>query len=360
MFADLCNNNATLADLPGGALPQLLHFLTGFSQQFFGCKDESIPKNALKFYLYTRKNVKKPILLDTTNLDKIDPNKKVVFQIHGWLCSSRDAGMPEMKTAYLFRYDYNVIIVDWSVLTTNTYPDSVCSIPQAAQLLGHFICKMHTLRNVKIESIHVVGHSLGAHLAGVTGQVVRQVCGKTLGRITGLDPAGPYFQGNSIDKRLDESDANMVDVIHTNMGFMGYYGPCGTVDFFPNCGVFQPGCLNIPNITSLPNFLNLPLSLCKKTKAENTCFITKLFFLVACHHFRSVEYMAESIIKPLYVAQRCDFCPGVPVLGLCTPNIFPPFDTTLMGETCSNKTAGSRYYLTTNSQRPYPQGQKNN
>lgn len=43
------------------------------------------------------------------------------------------------------------------------------------------------------KNVHIIGHSLGAHTAGYAGTLV-----PGLGRITGLDPAEPYFQVNGI------------------------------------------------------------------------------------------------------------------------------------------------------------------
>ena len=88
----------------------------------------------------------------------------------------------------------------------------------------------------------MIGHSLGAHTAGYTGALV-----PGLGRISGLDPAEPYFQGMGSHVRLDPSDADLVDVIHTNgkgIIFLGYgmSQPCGDLDFYPNNGKEQPGC----------------------------------------------------------------------------------------------------------------------
>lgn len=59
--------------------------------------------------------------------------------------------------------------------------------------------------------VHLIGHSLGAHTAGYAGEKI-----EGLGRITGLDPAEPYFQGMPPHARLDPTDAELVDVIHTD------------------------------------------------------------------------------------------------------------------------------------------------
>ncbi len=61
------------------------------------------------------------------------------------------------------------------------------------------------------KDVHIIGHSLGAHTAGYAGEHINK-----LGRITGLDPAEPYFQGMGEHVRLDTSDADLVDVIHTD------------------------------------------------------------------------------------------------------------------------------------------------
>ena len=61
---------------------------------------------------------------------------------------------------------------------------------------------------------------------------------------SGLDPALPGFQlGKGPNDRLDPTDANFVDVIHTAAGILGISITAGHVDFYPNGGTpFQPGC----------------------------------------------------------------------------------------------------------------------
>lgn len=79
-----------------------------------------------------------------------------------------------------------------------------------------------------------------------------------IGRITGLDPAEPYFQLGlfysliynfvnldifirylPVSVRLDRTDADFVDVLHTDtnsilLGGLGMSQPVGHIDFYPN------------------------------------------------------------------------------------------------------------------------------
>ena len=71
-----------------------------------------------------------------------------------------------------------------------------------------------------------------------------------LSRISGLDPAGPSFQGKRLPVRLDSTDAKFVDVIHSNteiaLGLgLGTTDDSGHIDFFVNGGQSQPGCPSV-------------------------------------------------------------------------------------------------------------------
>ena len=65
--------------------------------------------------------------------------------------------------------------------------------------------------------------------------------------LSGLDPAEPHFSKTDPIVRLDPTDADFVDVIHTDAGpflsgGLGIFEPVGHVDFYPNGGIEQPGC----------------------------------------------------------------------------------------------------------------------
>ena len=87
-----------------------------------------------------------------------------------------------------------------------------------------------------------------------------------LGRISGLDPAEPLFQGMPPEVRLDPGDAKFVDVIHTDSkefykGGLGMEQPVGHVDFYPNGGKAQRGCQNLL-IGGLYDFIYCKFSRC--------------------------------------------------------------------------------------------------
>ncbi|NEU35082.1 hypothetical protein GN156_30960, partial [bacterium LRH843] len=78
-----------------------------------------------------------------------------------------------------------------------------------------------------------------AHVAGIAGG---QRNSTKLPRITELDPADPLFPDDP-KQRLERSQADFVDVIHTGGNLIGYYEAIGDVDFYPNGGTpIQPGC----------------------------------------------------------------------------------------------------------------------
>ena len=51
-----------------------------------------------------------------------------------------------------------------------------------------------------------------------------------------MDPSGPLFHSVGRADRLDPSDAQFVDVIHTAGKWVGNDDLLGHVDFFPNGG----------------------------------------------------------------------------------------------------------------------------
>lgn len=145
------------------------------------------------------------------------------------------------SAAFLAVQDCNVITVDWSGADPREYSSAVkLAVPRVANEVAGLIRTIQALGG-DLNGVHVLGHSLGAQMAGLAGSMTLGPAGA--GRVTGLDPAGPLFEGRDPSQRLDPSDAAFVDVVHTDGGMLGYAAPLGHADFFPDGGRHaNPGC----------------------------------------------------------------------------------------------------------------------
>jgi Lipase len=75
----------------------------------------------------------------------------------------------------------------------------------------------------------------------------------------GLDPAGPLFETRDWTVGLNQYSADFVDIIHTNGeaftgAHLGTMKVLGHVDFYPNGGGRQPGCILDPVETSAVHY----------------------------------------------------------------------------------------------------------
>ncbi|KAG8202079.1 hypothetical protein JTE90_010442 [Oedothorax gibbosus] len=237
-----------------------------------------------KLLLYTRQNAKESHRLVASDKSSIDesnfnPENPTKFIVHGFMDSDLyGPWMVQMKDEFLMHGDYNIIIVDWSGGNKMPYYQASANTRVVAAEIALLVQTLEKYNLVKREDVHIIGHSLGGHIAGYAGARL-----KTLGRITGCDPAEPYFQNMPPSVRLDPTDAQFVDVIHsdaTDVLFVGFgmSHPVGHVDFFPNNGRNQPGCKT------------------DKLKSFITDGLTEgLRRFGACNHQRSLDFFHHSI-----------------------------------------------------------------
>lgn len=141
---------------------------------------------------------------------------------------------------------WNVIVVDWAPLSRTFYIEARVHVNIVGRQLAKFCIFLNLYSGTSLSSIHFIGHSLGAQICGYAGHLLQKELHKKVGRISGLDPAAPlyeYPQEEILDERLDQSDAEFVDVIHTNGNHLGVIHAVGHVDYYPNGGETQPDCL---------------------------------------------------------------------------------------------------------------------
>ncbi|XP_034244260.1 lipase member H-like [Thrips palmi] len=271
---------------------------------------------------------------------QLDPNKPTVVYVHGFTEQGSGASASTIRKAYFATgRDVNFVTMDWSRLCSFPwYSNAVANVPVAGSYLARFLERLFE-DGVDPATTHVVGFSLGAEVAGVTGQELQRRY--RLGRITGLDPAFPLFRWTRRDGRLSEDDAQFVDVIHTDAGGLGVRRAIGHADFYPNGGrPQQPGC----SAKELRETGHYPHE-----------FLT-------CSHTRAWVYYAESVLRPAdFVALRCesqrDFRSGRCEQDLLRANFQPANQTVVaaMGLDAPRSCRGS-YFLETNDQFPFARG----
>ncbi|GAB0094896.1 hypothetical protein DMENIID0001_102220 [Sergentomyia squamirostris] len=208
-------------------------------------------------------------------------NYSTVIFITGWLTreNTENAAARDLAKAYNCLGQHNFIHMDTDNYLNNLYMWSALNTEDIGMQVAPNVVKF-IQNGVDIDKIHIIGHSLGAHVAASIGRHFIEIAKRPLPRITGLDPARPCFNEGEAMTNLQRGDAQFVDIIHTNNGGLGKREPIGDADFYPNgMSVLMPGCMSI-----------------------------------VCSHLRAYEYFIESVYPENhngFRAVRCNSLTGV-------------------------------------------------
>lgn len=262
-------------------------------------------------------------------------NLPFVFFSHGFN-SGPDARFIELHK------DSNVILINWN----NLAKAQLMYVPAAKNAIdvGRYVGKMFAALSDELgvsgSQIHLIGHSLGAHLVGNAARTFKEERnGEKISRVTALDPAGPsWMDGQRLSaipechaNKLHKTDATFVDVIHTNAHMKPCILGCSTVafgilhqlghaDFYVgnvkngNVAWEQPGC-----------------------KAAEV--INHNIDITGCSHSKAIEYYANTISAGhKYPGWKCSS------IDNCLNGVVSN-DMNYMGEQAEKPATRSLYYV---------------
>ncbi|CAG7723477.1 unnamed protein product [Allacma fusca] len=286
---------------------------------------QATDNSSITFHLVTRKSrIPQQIfaydIASITNSSFI-PKASLKILSHGFGGEYTDWFPMDMTKVLLdLDEDINIILIDWKKLATSPWYTIAAPATKLVGVTAANLLKFLMQEGlVTIDNIHIIGHSLGSHVAGNIGHELEGKCP----RVTALDPALPLFDITTDENRIDPSDGKFVEVIHTGSGHLhenglAFLSTRGHADFYPNRGMHQPGC-------------------------ESETFGT-------CSHARAPKYYTESIVNKenfyacscghfdLFLAGKCD-CSNRIYFGLSSPS-----------------TARGKYFFLTQEKSPYGMG----
>lgn len=161
---------------------------------------------------------------------RVQRGDSFVLYVPGWWNTPGDSSSHAIVHALMSRHA-TVHLLDTRLSFCRGYVTAVSNVSPLAHMLYNFFKTLHK-SGYPLSSIHIIGFSLGAHVAGLAGKLVRTKLNTTLGRITALDPARPCFART--EYRLGKRDAQFVHVIHSSTGVLGIAEPLGHTDVYLN------------------------------------------------------------------------------------------------------------------------------
>lgn len=197
---------------------------------------ESIPDVAsLEVVAFTRHGTRRYASDDTDRVYReVAEAGRLLLYVPGWWNTLTDDSTSSLVDALLTRESL-VLVVDTGLSFRRGYVSAASRVKavagRIALLLGRLLA-----RGLLPERTHLLGFSLGAHVAGVAGEIVARRTGRRLGAVTGLDPARPCF--TRVAHVISRESATFVQVFHTSV--LGVREVRGHVDVYMSEGSRSP------------------------------------------------------------------------------------------------------------------------
>lgn len=146
-------------------------------------------------------------LLNHTHYNKNNPTE---IYFYGYTESLISNGTIAIVDSYIERGNNNILVLDWSEYNGGIYNlEAIPNMKRVSDVVAKTLLDMRS-KGFDLNKFHLIGHSLGGQMVGYVGRNVYKHSNKTtkMPRITGLDPAGPFFYDvwSYLNKPLNKDD----------------------------------------------------------------------------------------------------------------------------------------------------------
>uniref|UniRef100_A0A2A4JGD3 Lipase domain-containing protein n=1 Tax=Heliothis virescens TaxID=7102 RepID=A0A2A4JGD3_HELVI len=193
-------------------------------------KPALIPKGQLKYLSFvvqgngrTRQKYSYWNARNIASDPRINFDRKTLLVAIGYLDS------PNLPISAMFANEYedrgyNVILVDNQRFATVHYHLATRLMRPVGKHVAEVLVQLmqYGLDPARLE---ILGFSLGCHTASFIAKHFQTMTGRNISTISALEPSGPCFRRLGPKYRLDASDAEFVQVIHTNIDGYGMATP---------------------------------------------------------------------------------------------------------------------------------------
>lgn len=115
-------------------------------------------------------------------LQQYNRSRSLKLVIHGWNSDRNQIAIVPVRNAYLVQDRHNLLMADWSAVSGLSYGVARELTRPIGERIGSILAGfLHTM-DIPVGRVHVVGHSLGAHIAGHVGRRF----GGTLARLVNI------------------------------------------------------------------------------------------------------------------------------------------------------------------------------
>ncbi|XP_026727687.1 lipase member H-A-like [Trichoplusia ni] len=228
-------------------------------------KPALIPKSQLKYLSFVvQGNGRTRQKYSYWNAKNIAKDPRINFKRKTLLVAIGYLDSPNLPISAMFANEYeergyNVILVDYQRFATVHYHLATRLMRPVGMHVAEVLVQL-TQNGLDPSKLELLGFSLGCHTASFIARHYQTMTGRNISTLTALEPSGPCFRNLGPNDRLDASNADFVQVIHTNIDGYGMATPMGHIDFYVNGGEYQPSDIGFyPCTTTCSHFRILPL-----------------------------------------------------------------------------------------------------